>query len=120
MKVLIAALAVVTLAACNPNLRPTVDDLREKVAQLERQVEAQRDELAKAERFAGDAKRWRREAARMTSLVEERDRTISLFEACLQNIIDETNRIDFVYQYGRALRTAFNGANCSALGYYWG
>lgn len=120
-KLLVSVLAVGLGVSCTQ--QPAVPDLRPKVDELEAELAGVQQDLAEAQgkvnSLEREVRRWRPEAGRMTGLVEQRDGTIALFEGCLQDIIDETNRIDFVYQYERALRTAFNGANCSTLGYFW-
>jgi len=121
-KLLVAAALVVGLGACaqqpeGPDLQPTVDRLEDELADTQQNLA---EANAEAGRLQQDLAQLRRDLAQTTALAQRRGRTVALFEGCLQDIIDETNRIDFVYQYERALRTAFNGANCSALGYYWG
>jgi hypothetical protein len=71
--------------------------------------------LAKTEK---DLRWWKREATRMTTLIESRDRNLALFESCMQDIIDETNRAVYVLELEAGLRTAFNGEYCGALGYW--
>jgi chromosome segregation ATPase len=89
-------------------------ELEEQQSALEEQLDSLRAENSRLKQdvqIAADA---------ALTVVRKRNRTITLFEGCMQDIIDETNRVYNLFQWGPALRTAFNGANCSALGYYWG
>jgi Skp family chaperone for outer membrane proteins len=133
MKKAILTLVVLSMAGLvgcaqdNPNV-PDVSQDQVEAAEQERidaqqELEAVEQELEAAEAEIVQMRSDLQEAAELlrdsVGELRSQSRTIRLHRACMQDIIDETNRVYNLFQWAPALRTAFNGANCSALGYYW-
>ena len=92
-----------------------LETVRDELAASDAALRNAEQKLAAAEK---DARYWRREAGKMTARVERADRTIALYEDCVDDIIYAYNSSTYAIELPRAISAALNDSNCSALGYY--
>jgi cell division protein FtsB len=124
MRKIIAGLVLVAaLSACSAPATVS-DSSRQEASRLAAELNTKEEQVAdltaEVAALKREVERVRSLGLRAVEIARRQRRTINLYKGCMQDIIDETGRVYNVFQYAPALRVAFNGANCSALGYYWG